>query len=279
LGPMNSRIGFIATVFLCLYFFRPTALADTVHLKNGKAIKVENSWQEDDQVWFIFHGMKASLPQSKVMRIEKGAGNPAQPAAPENRSTADIRATRPQPAEKRQPTQSIKTAETATAAQQLPLPTQKPLTLCKDGLADMKWGVPRASVSGLKIKPTDSGLKDVTEYVRPNDLLKLGRATLKTVVYAFWRDQFYTVSIWTQGREDFMALRDTVFMLFGQGARIDGPGEKYLWSGSNTDVMLKYTRDDQYGLLWMRGKELDRKLKLSQLNGHTSYLKRMKSIK
>jgi len=276
---MNSRICFMATVLLAVYFIRPAALADTVHLKNGKALKVENSWQEDDQVWFIYHGMKASLPQSKVERVEKGAFNPAEPAAPENRSTAEIKATRPQPADKTLPTQSIKTAETAAAANQRTPPTKKPLALCKEGLADMKWGATRASVSGLKIKPSDSGLKDVTEYVRPHDLLKLGGATLKTVVYAFWRDQFYTVSIWTQGREDFLALRDTVFMLFGKGARIDGSAEKYLWSSSSTDVMLKYTRDDQYGLLWMRGKELDRKMKLSQLNSHTSYLKRMKSIK
>jgi hypothetical protein len=223
--------------------------------------------------------MKASLPQSKVVRIEKGAGNRAKPAVPEIRSTAEIKATQPQPAEKTLPTQSLKTAETATAAQPLPRPTKKPLALCQDGLADMKWGATRASISGLQIKPTDSGLKDVTEYVRPNDLLKLGGATLKTVVYAFWRDQFYTVSIWTRGREDFTALRNTVFMLFGQGTRIDGSGEKYLWSSGSTDVMLKYTPDDQYGLLWMRAKELDRKMKLSQLNGHTSYLRQLKSIK
>jgi len=279
MGPMKSRIFFLTAVLLSLYFIVPTAQADTVHLKNGKALKVEKSWQEDDQVCFIFHGMKASLPQSKVVRIEKGAGNPANPARPENRSTAEIKATRPQPAAQTLPPQIIKTAANSAAPQQLPQPTKKPLALCKDGLANMKWGATRATVRGLEKKQIDSGLKDVTEFVRPNDLLKLGGATLTTVVYAFWRDQLYTVSIWTRGREDFMALRDTVFMLFGNGTRIDGSGEKYLWSNSSADVMLRYSRDDQYGLLWMRGKELDRKLKLSQLNGHTSYLKRMKSIR
>jgi len=278
MGQMNARICFIATVLLSAYFILPTALADTVHLKNGNALKVENSWQEDGQVWFIFHGMKASLPQSKVVRIEKGVGNPAKPAVPENRSTTEIEAARLQPAAKTPPTRPIKTAGTSAAGQPLPQPTIKPLVLCKDGLADLKWGCTRASLSGLELKPTDSGLKDVTEYVRPNDLLKLDGATLITAVYAFWRDQFYTVSIWTRGREDFMALRDKVFEHFGPGSRIDGADEKYLWSNSTTDVMLKYTHDDQYGLLWMRAKELDRKLKLSQLNSHTSYLRRLKTI-
>jgi hypothetical protein len=279
MGPMNSKKNLIVTVLLSLYFFLPVALADTVHLKNGNAIKVEKSWQEDGQVWFIFHGMKASLPQSKVVRIEKGAGHRAKRARLENHSTIEITAARPQPAKKTLPPQIIKTAGTSAASQQLPLSTKKALVLCKDGLADMKWGATRATVRGLEIKQTDSGLKDVIEYVRPNDSLKLGGATLITVVYAFWRDQLYTVSIWTQGREDFKALRDPVFKVFGKGTRIDGSGEKYLWSNSSTDIMLKYTSDDQYGLLWMRDKKLDRKLKLSQLNGHTSYLKRMTSIR
>jgi hypothetical protein len=264
---------------LAVYVVLPQALADTVHLNNGNALKVEKSWQENDQVWFIFQGMKASIPRSKVARIEKGAGNPAKAAGTENPSAAAKHATRLQPAKKPPPIQIIKTAGTPDASQQLPRSANKPLVLCKDGLADMKWGLSRAGVRGLKIRQTDSGLQDVIEYVRPGDSLKLGGATLKTVVYAFWRDQLYTVSIWTQGRENFKALRDSAFEHFGQGTRIDGSGEKYLWSNRNTDIMLKYTRDDQFGLLWMRGKELDRKLKLSQLNGHTSFVKQMKSIK
>lgn len=276
---MNSRTCFIATVLLCLYFILPPALADTVHLKNGNALKVEESWQDDGQVWFIFHGMKASLPQSKVARIEKGAGEPAGTTRPENRSPSGIKVTPPPPARDPLPPATIKTAGTDAAPDPQSLSTKKPLVLCKDGLADMKWGTLRNTVRGLQIKQTDSGLKDVIEYVRPDDLLQLGGATLVTVVYAFWRDQLYTISIWTQGPEDFKALRHTAFQHFGKGARIDGSGLKYLWSISNTDLMLKYGSDDQYGLLWMRDKKLDRKLKLSQLNGHTSFLKRMKSFK
>lgn len=275
---MNFRTCLIATVFLYLYFILPTALADTVFLKNGNELKVEKAWQENDQVWFIFSDMKASIPQSKVTRIQSNSGNPAKPATPEDRSNAEIHASQPQPAEKMLPNQILKTAGTSTDPQQLSQSTKKPLVLRKDGLAGMKWGSRLANVRGLEIKQTDSGLKDVIEYVRPNDSLKLGEATLKTVVYAFWRNQFYTLSIWTQGQENFKALRDSVFHHFGKGTRIDGSGEKYLWSGSDTDVMLKYTPDGQYGVLWMRGKELDRKFKLSRLNGPASYLKQLKSI-
>ena len=279
MAQMISRTWRLAMVLLCLYVFLPTVRADTVHLKNGKALEVEKFWHKDDQVWFVFHGMKASIPESKVARIEKEAGKPAKPAGAKNPNPAAKPATRPQPARKTPPAPVIKPAGTRDASQPQPRSTGKPLVLGKDGLADMKWGFSRAAVRGLKTKQTDSGFKDVIEYVRPSDLLKLDGATLKTVVYAFWRDQLYTVSIWTQGREDFNSLRDSAFEHFGKGTRIDGSAEKYLWSSQNSDVMLKYSRDDQYGLLWMRSKELDRKLKLSQLTGHTSLVKQMKSIR
>jgi len=254
---MISRTWLIATVFLFLCFIPPTTLADTVFLKNGNTLKVEKAWQENDEVWFIFSDIKASIPQSKVIRIEIDELQPAD----------------------NMPPNSIKeTAGTPTDPQQL-APQKKPLFLHKDGLADMRLGSRLADASGLEIKQTDSGLKDVIEYVRPGDSLILGDAVLRSVIYAFWRDRLYTVSIWTQGRENYNALRDSVFNYFGKGARIDGTSERYLWSDSNTDVMLEYTNDDQYGLLWMRAKELDRKLKLSKFKGHASYMKRMKSIR
>ena len=275
---MNSRTWLIATVFfLYLYFIPPTTLADTVFLKNGNTLKVEKAWLENDLVWLIFSDMNASIPQSKVTRIESDSSNPAKSGTPDNRSNAEIDAS--QPAENMRPNPIKKTAGTSTEPHQLTPSTKKPLFLHQDGLVDMKWGSMLASISGLEIKQTDSELKDVIEYVRPGDSLILGDAILKSVIYAFWRNQLYTVSIWTQGRENYHALRDSAINHFGKGTRMDGSSERYLWSDSNTDVMLKYTRDDQYGLLWMRGKELDRKSKLSKFKGHASYLKRMKSIR
>jgi len=275
---MNFRIFIIAAVYFGFNFIPPLALADTVYLKNGKTLAVEKSWQEADQVWFVFRGMKASIPLSKVVRVEKGF-DPAKPGTPGNRSSAANNGVPPPPLENMLPNQILKTAGTSTNPQLLSPSTKKPLVLLKDGLADMRWGSRLNTVRGLEIKDTDSGLKEVIEYVRPSDSLKLGEAALKAVVYAFWRDQFYTVSIWTQGPENYKALCDAAFNLFGKGTRIGDSNEKYLWSDSNTDVMLQYASDSQYGLLWMRGNALDRKFKLSKLNGHTSYLKQLKSIK
>jgi len=273
---MNFRTWLIATVFLGLNFIPPTALADTVFLKNGKTLKVEKAWQENDQVWLIFSDMKASIPQSKVTRIESDSSNPTKSGTPGDRSNPKIDAS--QPGKNMLPNPIKKTARTPTDPQQL-TPKKTPLVLRKDGLADMRLGSKLTNASGLEIRQTDSGLQDVIEYVRPDDSLILGAAILKSVIYAFWRNRLYTLSIWTQGRENYNALRDSVFNHFGTGARIDGSSERYLWSDSTTDVMLEYTSDDQYGLLWMRDKRLDRKLKLSKFKGHASYVKRIKSIR
>ena len=138
----------MAMILLTLYVTLPTARADTVHLKNGKALKVEKSWQKDDQVWFIFHGMEASIPQSKVVRIEKETGNPANPSGLENPNAVAKHVNRPQPVQKKPPARIVKPAGTRNDSQQQPRSTGKPLVLCKDGLADMKWGFSRAAVRG-----------------------------------------------------------------------------------------------------------------------------------
>lgn len=274
---MNNRIFLIAAVFLCLFFVPLAGLADTVLLKNGRKLESEKAWQEGDQVWLIYHGMKASIPQSKVMRIEKAGKDTVTSASLKKQSKGTKKKSEPQSAETFPPESVKQTLSTSKNPIRESRSTGKPLVLAKDGLADMKWGARVANTRGLERKKTDSRLKDVVEYTRPNDSLKLDESELESVVYAFWRDQLYTISIWTQGQENYAALRSAAFKYFGKGIRVDDPGEKYLWSDADTDIMLKYTDDGQYGLLWMRSKKIDRKFKLSNMNRQTSYLKWMKS--
>jgi hypothetical protein len=120
-------------------------------------------------------------------------------------------------------------------------------------------------------------LDEVVEYVRPKVFLKIGDAALESVIYAFWRDQLYTVTVWTKGYSNFTTLRDAVFEEFGPGMRNDSTRERYLWSNALSDIMLDYIQDGRYGMLWMRSKEMDRHCRSSQLRGHASYVKWLKS--
>ena len=138
-------------------------------------------------------------------------------------------------------------------------------------------GVRVDNVEGLEKRQEDPDLAEVTEYVRQQDSLQIGDAALTSAVYAFWRDQLYTVTLWTQGAENYKALLSRVFEQFGEGIQPDRSNQKYLWSDDTTDMMLTYSDESEQGMLWMRGKKLDRKFKLSKLSGPASYLKLMKS--
>jgi len=276
---MNLKIYSATAAVLVLILMPRTAAADILHLKNGKALKVEKAWQDSDQIWFIHQGLTASIPQSKVARIEFDAGVPEKSGTSENGNIADINQNSPRPAVQLQPNQIEQTDQFDLAAQASSLPSEKELVLRKDGFNELKWGVRLAVVKGLKKRPIESGLDGVSEYVRPTDVLKLGNAALTTVIYAFWQDQLYTVTIWTQGLANFKALHDAIFNQFGAGIQSESSGERYLWSDGLTDAMLKYDNDAQCGMLWMRSSELDRKIKLAKLISPTSYLKWMKSRK
>ena len=234
---MTSAKKLSLTVAILYFFIVPGTYADTVILKNGRELNVENTWHEDNQLCFIFHGIKASIPRSKVLLIKRNSDVGNQTADPKASCSA----------------------------------------LRKDGYCDLQWGRDLVSVAGLQKKQTISELDGVVEYIRPADPLSIGNAALKSVIYSFWRDRLYTVTVWTEGYSNFAALRDAVFKEFGPGIRNDLARERYVWSDEVSDIMLDYAKDDQYGLLWLRSKEIDRQCKSSRLKGHASLLKWMKS--
>ena len=262
---MKSDTKLIVTVVSFLLFISPVAFADTVILKNGKELKVEKIWPKGDQVCFIFHGMKVVIPQSKISRIESSS---------ENLKTL-----------RRKSGQDVTRGQSEDAAQMdlnasgSVTPIKLFAALRKDGFGDLQWGRKVSSVDGLKKKKTVSDLDDVVEFLRPKDLFQVGDTAPVTVNYAFWRDQLYTVTLWTKGYSNFTAMRDAVFKKFGPGIQNDSTRERYLWSVALSDIMLDYIQDGRYGMLWLRSKELDHQCRSSQLKGHASYLKWLKSRK
>jgi hypothetical protein len=260
---MNYDRKLIVTVVSFLLFISPAALADTVILKNGRELKVEKVWPKGDQICFIFHGMKVVIPQSKTSRIESSSDN--------------LKTLRRESGEDATPGQSEEAAQKDLNASRSVTPTKLSAALRKDGFCDLQWGRKVSSVDGLKKKQTVSDLDDVVEYIRPKDLFQIGDTALESVNYAFWRDQFYTVTLWTKGYSNFTALRDAVFKKFGPGIRNDSTRERYFWSDALSDIMLDYIQDGRYGMLWLRSKELDHQCRSSQLKSHASYLKWMRS--
>jgi hypothetical protein len=267
----------ILTVVIFIFSIIPAALADTVFLKNGRELKVEKTWQEGEQLYFIFHGMKAGIPQSKISRIESDSDDRNKTIALKNKTSDDLKRNSRKSGEDVSQGQPEGAAQMDLNSSGTAMPTEPCSGLRKDGFCDLQWGCKTSGVDGLYINQTVSDLDEVVEYVRPKVFLKIGDAALESVIYAFWRDQLYTVTVWTKGYSNFTALRDAVFEEFGPGIRNDSTRERYLWSNALSDIMLDYIQDGRYGMLWMRSKEMDRHCRSSQLRGHASYLKWLKS--
>ena len=253
----------IATLIIILVFIVPKAFADTVVLKNGKALNVEKVWQEEDKIYCIFNGIKAVLPKSKISRIESNSDN--------------LRTIQPQSGEYTTRNRSDNVVPMGQIAAGAITPKELYPVLRKDGFYDLTWGRNVSGVEGLKKRQTVSDLAEVAEYVRPKDLFKIDNAPMESVIYAFWRDQFYTVTVWTKGYPNFKALRDVAIKKFGPGIRNESTRDRYIWSDTFSDIMLDYIQDSHHGMLWLRSKEIDRQCRSSQLKGHASYLKWMKS--
>jgi hypothetical protein len=265
---MKSGIKFQLTVAILIFFMVTPALADTVVLKNGRELKVEKTWQEGEQIGFVFHGMKVSIPQNKVIRIEIDSKN-------QNKIVAKRVDNRPQKVVSR--AQLNQKAQKASTSRQAVSSTKLLRVLRNDGFGDLTWGVEVTEVDGLEKKEVTRGFDDVIEYVRSQDILKIGDAVLSSIIYSFWRDRLYMVTIWTEEYSNYTALCDKVFKQFGPGHQIDPPQEMYLWSGTPSDMMLEYINDSRHGMLWLRSKEMDHQRRSSQLKSHASYLKWMKS--
>ena len=274
---MNFAKIFILKVVIFVFLLIPAALADTIVLKNGRELKVGKTWSEGDQLYFIFHGMKAVIPQSKISRIESDPDDGEETKVHKNKPKDDLKNIGRKPAEDVRLGLSEDITQMDLNSSGAAIPAEPCSALRKDGFCDLQWERDVTSVEGLKKKQTVSDLDDVVEYVRPKDFLKIGDAALESVVYAFWRDQLYTVTVWTRGYANFTALREAVFKEFGPVARNDSTRERYLWSDVLSDIMLDYIQDGQFGMLWLRSKELDRQCRSSQLIGHASYLKWMRS--
>jgi hypothetical protein len=284
------------------------AFADIIVFHSGKPMEVEQAWEEGDKIFFYLKGFKASISKQEVLRIERkiigrgdSSGNSKKTKSP-SAKVADIAKkdsrqakvnTSPQQRLPPKPpeitlnhSKTRITKKDTSSAKVNKSPKQmlhsKPPKITLDhseqeGFRDLNWGANLAALKNFVELKSDTGLAEVKEYIREGDKLKLGDADLKSIVYSFWRDQFYTVTVWTEGKTNYISLRNEAFKKFGTGQRSDQSLERYLWSDASTDRMLKFMKDTQVGMLWMRSKKIDRRYKLTKLNVPSSYLKSMKS--
>jgi hypothetical protein len=237
-------------------------------------MEVEQTWEKNNKVFFYLNGFKASISKKEVLRIERKIK--ARSDSSDNSKNTQKPPTKVTNITKK----NVKRAEVNKSPKKnLNRKSHKKILNHnkKNGFRDLKWGVNLVDLDGFVEIKTDTGLEEVKEYIREHEILKLGDAYLNSIVYSFWRDQFYTVTVWTAGKTNYISLRNEAFKRFGKGQQSDQTLERYLWSDASTDRMLKFIKDTQVGMLWMRSKEIDRCYKLTKFNVPSTYLKRLRS--
>ena len=270
---MASFRKYIIALTMVLFSFQAGASTEILVFKDGKTLEVENIQEQDDKIFFLFHGIKSSVAKVDVERIELLNSTPSQMVSTPREKQIITRQTPPAPKKTMRPLRKYPTKKRPD-----PPDKAKPKTnvFRLDGFRELPWGELVANVDDLKILVPENSMDGVEEYVRSNEVLKIGPATVESIIYGFWQDRLYTVTTWTKGRSNYLGLQQAVFNEFGSGYKTSKAAEKYVWSDTKADRMLEYTKSSKHGMFWMRSRKLDRQYHLVQLKGPASYLKRIK---
>lgn len=248
--------------------------ADMIVLKTGQSIEAQNVYEQEGNIFFYLHGLKMRVSKKAVLRVTKTINDePASPAVIKGSTAEDKnRSNRIVQVEKIIETEPLSVENPAGEQRK-----KKQPEIRWSGFRDLNWAIGRSTLGRLTEVESGTGREEIKEYVRANEDLKMGKAQLDSIVYAFWRHKLYALTIRTAGHANYLALRDEVFNRFGIGRKSAQNRERYLWSDSYSDRMLKYVDADQSGLFWMRSKELNRMYQLPQIKTPSTALKSKKT--
>ncbi|MDR3641720.1 MAG: hypothetical protein P4L39_10395 [Humidesulfovibrio sp.] len=107
------------------------------------------------------------------------------------------------------------------------------------GFRNLSWGTSlkqAAATFGLVPVTSPRPLRDT--YYRPDEVLKLGMADIRTVAYYFHKDAFNGAGIVFSGEANFFLVKDHLIELYGPGRQV-GDHYGWTWSKVNIDLHLK----------------------------------------
>jgi hypothetical protein len=268
---MNHKIGL---VLMLLLLVPALILADVIQLRTGERIEVDAFWEKDGKIYFYYHGVKACVSKDEVRDMSARKSDLHRP------SPRSVESTRVDHVERKKTGRNLSEPNSPLPAGTPPqprlasiAPDRMPIPSHSTGFRDLHWGLEKAEINNLVALHTPSGLKNVKEYVRSQENLVWGDAELQSITYAFWKNKLYTLTIWTEGYQNYDALRKMALITFGTGRQSDLSRQKYIWSDEHSDRLLKYVQEDQAGMLWMRSKEIDRRIRIASYTAPFTYMR------
>lgn len=106
---------------------------------------------------------------------------------------------------------------------------------------DLPWGASLDQArASLGLVPVTSPRPLPGTFQRPNELLKLGQADLRTVAYYFPKGQFTGAGILFEGEANFFLIKDYLIELYGPGRQV-AAHYGWTWESVNIDLYMKET--------------------------------------
>ena len=263
--------------------------AEWVILTSGEKFQTDRSWEEEGRRKFRLNGLLVSVPESDVARIvpagstaaEPQVGKPANPPAPASGKLAATAPSTVRPNRKERLKGALrlpppKTAAAVTPPAEAPTdrrqrpPGPQPTAAAPEGrqpqppaparksavFREYAWGMRPSSMPGLLLSQTNPAYGGVDEFYFPDEHLELGAAPLSGIVYGFWQNRLYTITIWTDGRPSYEKLRQWVIDTYGPGHQRKQDVERRVWYGDGSDRLLEFDETLNTGIFWMRSHQL-----------------------
>lgn len=116
-----------------------------------------------------------------------------------------------------------------------------------DGFRGLKWGTHISELTDMSLIESNG---DIKIYVHKNDKMQFGDAKLKEIVYAFYKDRLFSVSIRYSSYLNYLKLKQIFFRLYGNGNQPNIYMKRYLWIGSAVDISLEYKEMPNKGKIY-----------------------------
>jgi hypothetical protein len=128
------------------------------------------------------------------------------------------------------------------------------------GFRGQKFGTPFSEFQGLTLEKEEGDLK---QYTKKDENLQIGPVKLETVVYHFFQDKFFAVSLHTQDRDNTLRLLRVAQVAFGPGIEHPNTKEKdeedeldKSWLGKAAEAFFTANPKTEEGSLFIRDNQI-----------------------
>jgi len=123
------------------------------------------------------------------------------------------------------------------------------------GFRSQKFGTAFSEFQGLALESDEGDLK---LYTKKEDNLRLGPVKLEAIVYHFFQDKFFGVSLHTANRDNTLGLLRVADAAFGEGSEHANAKDDLdrSWEGKSADAFFNVNPKTEEGSLFIRDNQL-----------------------